>query len=182
MHQRTAWGARIPLAMAANPTLKGRSSKIFSPGRVQVGHGGLSAEGIKSAEVLLRANLTGVDDCQDVITQLQVLKQTFELFDRDGDGMIDLDEFHKITSVMGLDMTRQQAQDLLLQADNDGNMAMGFEEFIVMMGKRQDQTSQDLEGAWQLLDPDGVGYFEADKLKDLVLKSGQQSEQDGRVK
>ena len=141
--------------------------------RVQEGHGGLCAEGIKSAEELLRANLEGVDaHSQEVITQLEVLRQTFELFDRDGDQLIDGDEFHKITSVMGLDMTKQQSEDLLVEADSDGNGGIGFQEFIVMMGKRQCQASQDLEGAWQLLDPDGVGYLEVGQLKNLVLKSG----------
>jgi len=139
---------------------------------VQDGHGGITSEGIKSAEDLLRANLKGVAADQDVVTQLEVLKQTFELFDRDGDGIIDNDEFHKITSVMGLDMSKQQAEALVTEVDADGTGGMGFDEFIVMMGRRQDQVAQDLEGAWKLLDPDGVGFFEADKLKDLVLKSG----------
>jgi len=111
----------------------------------------------------------GSDDIQE---QLADLQQTFALFDRDGDGRIAVDEFRSILSVMGLDVSTQEAEDMVMEVDSDGTGTMDISEFIMMMGKKQEQTSTDLEGAWSFLDPDGVGSFKADGLKQLVVKSG----------
>jgi len=133
--------------------------------------GGLTAGGVKGAEELLRC-LDGREQNEEAAAQIDVLRQTFNLFDADKDGLLCVDEFRRLLSVMGLDVTVDEAEDLMSDVDSDGTGKMEFDEFIVLLSKRQDKTSADLEGAWRLLDPDARGSFETGKLKELMLIAG----------
>merc|ERR1712166_300357 len=133
--------------------------------------GGLTAGGVKGAEELLRC-LDGRQQNEEAAAQIDVLRQTFNLFDADKDGLLCVDEFRRLLSVMGLDVTVDEAEDLMSDVDSDGTGKMEFDEFIILLSKRQDKTSADLEGAWRLLDPDARGSFETGKLKELMLIAG----------
>ena len=50
------------------------------------------------------------------------------------------------------------------------NATLLFE--FTLSSQRHDNSKIELEGAWRLLDPGGVGSFPAAKLKELVLKAG----------
>ena len=106
--------------------------------------GGLTAGGVKGAEELLRC-LDGREQNEEAAAQIDVLRQTFNLFDADQDGFLCAEEFRRILSVMGLDVTVDEAEDLMSDVDSDGTGKMEFDEFIVLLSKRQDKTSSDLE-------------------------------------
>lgn len=76
------------------------------------------------------------------------LKQQFDLFDIDGNGSIDCDEFCKILpEVWGLEVSREEVEQLIAKVDsnNDGNV--DFEEFINCVNVLKDMYADKVRNA-----------------------------------
>jgi len=138
------------------------------------GQGHIEAEGIPEASTLLAQLYESKtqENPDEMDLRLSTLKDTFDLFDKDGDGSIDVDEFQSLLSVIGMDSTYAEADDLVSEVDSDGSKRLEFTEFLMLIGKQKDNSTNELEGAWEFLDPDGDGQLPVDQLKDLVLRSG----------
>jgi hypothetical protein len=61
------------------------------------------------------------------------LLNAFNLFDRDGNGVIDIQELHLMMNTLGERMTPEEILALLNEADADGDGVINFEEFKVIM-------------------------------------------------
>ena len=83
----------------------------------QEGHGNIAGEGVADASTLLATLAHTQDSAEEMELQLRTLKETFDLFDRDGDGKISADEFQTLISVVGLDATALEIQDLIAEVD-----------------------------------------------------------------
>jgi len=60
-------------------------------------------------------------------------RKAFKQFDRDGSGTIDSRELKMVCGFWGMDITEQQANDLMASLDDDGNMELDYAEFIEHM-------------------------------------------------
>ena len=77
-----------------------------------------------------------------------ILRRAFDLFDINGDGVVDFDEIKlSMFKYFGLRLTKDETQSMLILYDTDESGALCYEEFKVMM--------QNLES----LDPASVGRF-----------------------
>merc|ERR1712166_353132 len=121
------------------------------------GQGHIEAEGIPEASTLLAQLYESKtqENPEEMDLRLSTLKDTFDLFDKDGDGSIDVDEFQSLLSVIGMDSTYAEADDLVSEVDSDGSKRLEFTEFLMLIGKRKDNSTNEVEGAWEFLDPDG---------------------------
>merc|ERR1711872_1002088 len=61
------------------------------------------------------------------------LKEAFKIFDRDGNGYIDAAELKKVVTLYGERLSLEEAEELLNEADMDGDGKLDFEEFVKMM-------------------------------------------------
>ena len=68
------------------------------------------------------------------------LKQAFLLFDKDGDGTIDHDEFRILLEGLGIKQTPEETADMLTELDGDGSGIMEFDEFALLMEARAPLT------------------------------------------
>uniref|UniRef100_A0A1I8G524 Calmodulin n=1 Tax=Macrostomum lignano TaxID=282301 RepID=A0A1I8G524_9PLAT len=74
-------------------------------------------------------------------TELQVLQETFRMFDKDGDGCITTEELGTVLRCVGLSLSASQLKELLRRIDRDGNGTIEFDEFIQLIRSgRRDRT------------------------------------------
>lgn len=73
-------------------------------------------------------NLTG-----DTADSLAILKQAYTTFDIDGDGIITDTEVKTLLKGLGVNVSQESLSDLFSRFDKDGNNALDFNEFIMMM-------------------------------------------------
>ena len=66
--------------------------------------------------------------------QLFELREAFDLFDRDGDETIDVNEFSSLFRCFGMRMTPKEIEAIVHKYDADGSGDIDFEEFVEMMG------------------------------------------------
>jgi len=61
------------------------------------------------------------------------LKEAFKIFDRDGNGYIDAAELKKVVTQYGARLSLEEAEELLHEADLDGDGKLNYNEFVQMM-------------------------------------------------
>lgn len=61
------------------------------------------------------------------------LRGAFDAFDKNGDGLVSIEELLKLMDQIGEDMSRTEAEDALRRGDTDGDGQLSFEEFLAFM-------------------------------------------------
>lgn len=57
------------------------------------------------------------------------IKECFDTFDADGSGAIDKDEIKKVCEALGVDASGAEIDELIKQADSDGDGKIQYKEF-----------------------------------------------------
>merc|ERR1711997_171794 len=63
----------------------------------------------------------------------ETIREAFKLFDRDKDGFISTKELKKVTTMLGEQMTNEEVEEFMREADVDGNGKLDYDEFVKMM-------------------------------------------------
>jgi len=58
---------------------------------------------------------------------------TFELVDGDGDGLVSVEELHRLMHVLGQEVTEEKAAAILAELDIDGDGRVSLEEFAAFL-------------------------------------------------
>jgi Ca2+-binding EF-hand superfamily protein len=69
----------------------------------------------------------------DTPDSLAILKQAYSTFDIDGDGIITDSEVKTLLHGLGVHISHESLSDLFARFDKDGNNALDFNEFVMMM-------------------------------------------------
>ncbi|KAI8379350.1 calmodulin-like protein [Radiomyces spectabilis] len=91
-------------------------------------------------------------------------QESFQLFDKDGNGYIDVNELALVMNSIGRHPTPEELSDMIAEADADGDNRIDLCEFLALLTRQPllDKTVS-LE-AFELFDKDGDGYISADEL------------------
>ena len=65
----------------------------------------------------------------------ELIKEAFRGFDKDGNGVIDREEFRAVMADNGAKVTDEQVAEFMKMADIDGNGKIDYEEFALFMKK-----------------------------------------------
>ena len=65
--------------------------------------------------------------------ELKELRDTFEEYDADDSGSLDVDELAKVMRASGIECGREELQAAVFEVDTDGNGTLDFDEFVAVM-------------------------------------------------
>ena len=77
--------------------------------------------------IMARKFATKTDDSEDE------LREAFKVFDKDGDGFVSASELRHVMVNLGEELTDEDVDEMIREADIDGDGQIGFEEFARMM-------------------------------------------------
>jgi len=74
-------------------------------------------------------------DAQEEADDIEGLQMAFRAFDIDGNGKIDRAELAQVMKNLGQELTDEEIDAMMKEADTDGDGAIDFEEFKALMSK-----------------------------------------------
>ena len=98
-----------------------------------------------------------------------MLFEVFSIVDQDGSGVIDQSELAELMRLIGLHVTDQEFDQIMLELDEDGSGEIDFEEFNTYMQRRVQMPggAEAMLDAFRTLarenDPDGHGGLISDR-------------------
>lgn len=109
--------------------------------------------------------------------QIEEVKETFLMFDRDGSGSIDAKELRAAMRALGQEYTKKETKEIIEGIDEDGNGEIDIDEFCVLMApfllaaEEDAQNSrltheqlEQIQHAFEHYDADGSGEIDAKEL------------------
>ncbi|GMH11393.1 hypothetical protein Nepgr_013234 [Nepenthes gracilis] len=101
----------------------------------------------------------------------QEIKEIFDLFDTDRSGSIDAKELNVAMRSLGFEMTEEQINRMIADADRDGSGAIDFDEFCYMLTAKigERDTKEELVKAFRIIDQDNNGKISAADIQ-LIAK------------
>jgi calmodulin len=103
------------------------------------------------------------------------LKITFEIFDKDFDGFISLEEFGYVMKSLGYELSDTELQDMMKEVMKDDLFRINFEQFMLIMNKRgkdADIVEEYIE-AFRVFDREGNGTVNRDELRHIMVALGE---------
>lgn len=109
--------------------------------------------------------------------QIEVYKEAFLMYDKNGDSKITLDEFGDVIKNLGLNPSDDHLTTLMQEIDLDGSGTVDFNEFAIWMSIKMApekyDKSTDLENTFKIFDENGDHFITAEELKNVMDKLGQ---------
>lgn len=107
---------------------------------------------------------------------LQEIRDTFEFFDKNGDGSISTEELGAvIKSLTGTAPPAEELQQMIREVDEDGDGSLDFDEFVGLFAAMQGggDPRQDLREAFAAFDKDGDGFITRTEIKEVMALLGE---------
>merc|ERR1712086_1220315 len=91
--------------------------------------------------------------------QISLWTETFRMFDRDGSGAIDAEEFRGVFEVMGMKIRDEELGYMMEELDKNGDGAIDLEEYV--------------KNAFDVFDTDDSGSLSFEEMADVLMNMGQ---------
>jgi calmodulin len=103
------------------------------------------------------------------------VKEAFDMFDRDKDGKININELSNVMKALGYNLTEKEVSEIMGENDNDNDGKLKLEEVLFLVNNRSKEidTEDELIEAFRLFDKEGKGYIGTDEIKHLLLMLGE---------
>jgi len=107
--------------------------------------------------------------------QIAEFKDAFSLFDKDGDGLITLEELATVMRSLGQNPTDDELKEMIKEVDTDQSGTIDFEEFKQMMTKqmKSEHSVEEIKEVFRVFDKDNSGKISAAELRQVLTTVGQ---------
>ncbi|XP_059472850.1 troponin C, isoallergen Bla g 6.0101-like [Neocloeon triangulifer] len=104
--------------------------------------------------------------------QVSMLKKAFDAFDREKKGFISTDMIGTILEMLGIQISDEDVEEIVVEMDSEGTGNLDFESFCVLSARflveeDTEKMQQELREAFRLYDREGNGYITTDTLKEI---------------
>ena len=101
---------------------------------------------------------------------IQVYKEAFELIDKNKDGQITLDELKNFFNGLKENISNADLQDMINEADVEGNGTISFEGFIALMERslRNEEVEEEIIETFKKFDQDNNGLIGPEDIYNLL--------------
>ncbi|BAT87970.1 hypothetical protein LR48_Vigan10g152400 [Vigna angularis] len=107
--------------------------------------------------------------------QIGEFLEAFCLFDKDGDGRINIEELGTAIRSLDENPTLEELQIMMSEVDTDGNGTIEFGEFLNLMARKmkESEAEEELKEAFRVFDKDQDGYISASELRSVMRTIGE---------
>jgi len=107
--------------------------------------------------------------------QLEKIREAFDKFDLEGNGVIELKELKNAMKDLGFEPSKEEMKRIISDIDTSGSGFVQYGQFLhIMMKKMEDQTTdEEIKKAFSLFDNDKAGYITFENLKTLNAELGE---------
>ena len=93
--------------------------------------------------------------------QIEELQAAFEIFDKDSDGVITVEELEEVVRSLGQVTRPEDVREMISQLDADKSGTVDFHEFLIMMAKKMVAGEEDdeLRQAFHVFDDNKDGFI-----------------------
>ena len=114
------------------------------------------------------------------LTQEQIddYKEAFNMFDKDGNGSINLKEIGIVMRSLGQNPTEMELENMISEVDEDKSGSIEFNEFLVMMNKKMADSKEEDSMAipFNLMDKDMKDSINSTDFKNFMSSLGEKME------
>ena len=100
------------------------------------------------------------------------LRTAFRVYDKDGNGDIDLDELRDVVTALHVGGRGADALEVMSAADTNGDGRISFEEFKQLVRPLYDASASALRKIFAMFDADGSGFIDVAELGVVLNKLG----------
>lgn len=102
-------------------------------------------------------------------------REAFELFDKDQDGCITIDELAALMKALNLPATDQEIQNMKSEVDVDQNGNIEYKEYISLIARRVRDVDleEEMIEAFKIFDTNNDGHLSKDELKVVMQIIGE---------
>uniref|UniRef100_UPI00398EEC46 calglandulin-like n=1 Tax=Pristiophorus japonicus TaxID=55135 RepID=UPI00398EEC46 len=120
----------------------------------------------------------GINDQPNVLPPelLAEYKGVFEMFDEEGNGLVKTVELAKLMSLVGINVTKRDLDQMAKDVDKDGKGIFNCDNFLVLMADYNEKSKnqdEELKEAFLVFDPEKKGYIEWNTLKYVLMNAGE---------
>ncbi|KAK7103641.1 calmodulin-like [Littorina saxatilis] len=105
--------------------------------------------------------------------ELEEYRAVFKVFDKDGSGSISAEELEAVLKAQGVQLSADQAKDLIKKYDKNGDGDVDFDEFTQLITESEVARAARFAMVFKTLDTDGDGNVSAAELRAALQNRGQ---------
>jgi len=107
-------------------------------------------------------------------SKLKEFQEAFELYDKDRDGHITIKELTAVLRTTNSDITHDQIQSIISQADTTGTGKLNLEDFVNLMSNYYSELDceEEVINAFRVFDKEGKGTIPSNELKHVMTTLG----------
>ena len=110
----------------------------------------------------------------EVSAELQAeYKQTFDMFDTDQSGRISSAELGKVMEQLGQKPNEADLHAMVSDVDADGDGEINFEEFLMMMARKENTDNDEIRAAFEIFDKNKDGFISPTELRTVMESLGE---------